>query len=247
MGLSRIVASSLLAVVVQATAATAPSLDVSMTLQGQFKFLTTFSDTHPEPVFKPISDPFTFDVNFTLNLGSGFETATHTLPAGTEFVGGYGAVLQTRNSFQFLAGTLIAPFGVQLRPNQTDVRHFDLGGIGLFRRVIEQPDGTLSLGYTSWGNAGSRIEFGSTAGGAVRSDNVVGFLMSLIDTETPVTVADALRPWTQAEVRSFLASGFKDRHFDVSLHWESTDSQGFDDRKLSGTAFLKRLRVCPRH
>jgi hypothetical protein len=146
-----------------------------------------------------------------------------------------------------MQGTLIAPFGVELRPNQTDVRHFDPGGIGLFRNVIERPDGTLSLGYTSWGNVGSRIEFGSRAGGAVRSDNVVAFLMSLIDTETPVTVAHALRPWTQAEVRSYLASGFKDRRFDVSLHWESTDCQGFDDRKLSGTAFLKRLRVCPRH
>ena len=247
MGFARIVASSLLAVVVQTTAATAPSVDVSMTLQGQYKFLATFSDTNPEAVFKPIDDPFTFDVNFTLHLDGGFLTATHILPAGTVFVGGYSAALKTQNSFQFLAQTLIEPFGVELRRNQTDVRHFDVGGVGLFRSVTEHTDGTPSFGYTSWGNSGSRIEFGSPGGGAVRSDNVVGFLISLIDTETPVTVADALRPWTPAEVRSFFASAFKDRHFDVSVHWLTTDARGFDDRKLSGTAFLKRLQVCPRH
>jgi len=247
MGLARIVASSLLAIVVHATAATAPSVDVSMTLQGQYKFLATFSDTNPEAVFKPVDVPFTFDVDFTLHLGGGFLTATHILPAGTEFVGGYSAALKIQDSFEFLAQTLMEPFGVELRPHQTDVRHFDVGGVGLFRRVTEQTDGTLSFGYASWGNSGSRIEFGSPGAGAVRRDNVVGFLISLIDTETPVTVADATRPWTQAEARSFFASAFKERHFDVSVHWLSTDSRGFDDRKLSGTAFLKRLRVCPRH
>jgi hypothetical protein len=184
----------------------ASGIAATVTVEGVFRSQLTwcnepgcFDPVSGEPVFTETSVevPFSRVLPVEFLPSGSFQVVEDMLPNEVRFVRGdhsLGGETGAAVDASF-AGTMLSWFGQSLGPGSPGPGGFrHVWGNALMRGVHEQADGTLAGPQRVW----SFSEF-------VHYDfDAVSFQMTATDLETPVSLADARRPWTGPELGSFL-------------------------------------------
>jgi hypothetical protein len=196
-------------------ACAASTFAASVTVEGVFRSQITFC-TNPgcfdpatgEPVFTEtgVEVPFVRTVPVEFLANGPFHVTEDPLPDGKRFVsGGHG--LGNANQVPVnaaFASTMMSWFGQALDPAAQVPNGFRHSwGSGLERGVQVQPDGSLALPQRTW-SFSEHVSFLAVVNETNFNDNALSFQLRLTDLDTPVSLADASRRWTEGEFGSFL-------------------------------------------
>jgi hypothetical protein len=215
----------------------------SVTVEGVFRSQITFC-TNPgcfdpgtgEPVFTEtaVEVPFVRTVPVEFVANGSFQVSDNLLPDGSRSVSG-GHQLRVPDQVRVnaaFASTMLSWFGQALDPAaQVPNGFLHNWGNGLTRGVDVQPDGSLAHPQRTWGFS-EHVSFLAVVN-ETNLSNALSFQMWLTDLDTPVSLADATRRWTEGEFGSFLLGG---RSAEVFASFDRTVAGIGDHWQLRGVA-----------